>query len=544
MIKNLLITIVLSLFLTGWAKACTNFIVTKGASADSSVMIVYTCDGEFHPHLSITPAKDHGPNDFYEIGWGDNIRGKVKQPEHTYKVLGYHHMNEHQVAIAETTFGGRKELRDTTGFISYWTLMKLTLQRAKTAREAVEVMTGIVEEYGYASGGESFSIGDPNEAWIVEMIGTGPHGRPPVWVARKVPDGYISAHANKARIGTFPLDDPENCLYSDNVVNFAVEQGYYDPDSGEPFRFNEAYDPSNPSNLRYCATRVWSIFRRMAPSQEFSPDYHRAVKGAERYPLWIKPDERVELRDAMMVVRDHYEGTEYDMTKGVAAGPYGNPNRWRPLVWEVDGKQCAWERAISTYNTAYSFVAQSRSWLSDEIGGVVWYGLDDTYFTCYTPLYNCMTDIPESFAKGRLQEFDMNSAWWVFNFVSNYANVKYSHIVKDVQQVQDELELTRINNQPAVEDTALMLAKKDKSKMVAYLNDYSVTQAEDMVKRWRELAYHLVTKYNDGYVKNAKGYPQNAGYPESWYRKVMESDSSYKLPVWDKSKEAEEPDNF
>ena len=374
----LLLIILLQAYNVSDTYACTNFIVTKGASKDGSVMIVYTCDGEFHPHLRITPSADYKPGEMLQIeDWSGNTLGTIKQVSHTYSIVGPH-MNEHQVSIGETTFGGREELVNPSKFLHYWRLMQLALQRSKTALEAVKIITGLAEEYGYRSEGESFSISDPNEVWILEMAGTGPGGEGAVWVARKVPDGYICAHANKSRIGEFPLDDPENCLYSKNVISFAIEKGYYDPKSGEPFRFNDAYDPTNPSNLRYCESRVWSMFNRCAPSLKLSTDYHRGVKGAERYPLWIKPDEKLDVEAVSYIIRDHYEGTEFDMTKGIEAGPFGSPNRCRPLVWEVDEKTAVWERAISSPNTAYSFIAQSRSWLPDEIGGLLWYGYDDT----------------------------------------------------------------------------------------------------------------------------------------------------------------------
>ncbi|NOZ57831.1 MAG: dipeptidase [Calditrichaeota bacterium] len=514
------------------ASACTSILVTKGASKDGSVIITYSCDGEFLPHLRYTPAQDHSPDEVIEIkDWDGNVVARVKQVPHTYAVVGL--INEHQVVIGETTFGGRKELRNPQGALHYWTLMNLALQRAKTAREAIQVITSLVEEYGYASTGESFSIGDPNEAWILEMIGPGPGGKGAIWVARKLPDGTISAHANMARIGTFPLDDPDNCLYSKNVISFAIEKGYYDPNSGKPFSFRDAYDPPTPSKLRYCATRVWSIFRRAAPSQHFSPDLHRGVKGAKRYPLWIKPDKKLSVRDVMALMRDHYEGTPYDMTKGVDAGPFGCPNRWRPIEWQVDSVKYAWERPISTQQTAYSFVSQSRSWLPNTVGGVLWYGLDDTYTTCYFPLYCGITEVPEPYTVGSLGKFSWDSAWWVFNFVANYACLKYSYMVKDIQEVQKQLEDKFFAMQPAVEQTALQLLKQDPELAAQYLTDYSVSRGLEVVRRWKALAEHLLTKYNDGYVKDEKGRPKAVGYPEPWLRRVVkEKGDQFRLPEW------------
>lgn len=499
---------------------CTNVIVTKGASADGSVMVTYTCDGEFHPHMRYYPAADHAPDEYVEIkDWSGTVKGKVKQVPHTYAVI--YLMNEKQVVIGETTFTGREECINPDGLLHYWWLMRLALERAKTAREAVEVIAELVDEYGYASEGESISIGDPNEAWLMEIIGPGPGGKGANWVALRIPDGCVCAHANKARIGEFPLDDKKNCLYSEHVIDFAIEKGYYDPASGKPFNFHEAYCPADRQKLRYTATRVWSIFRRVAPSREWPADYHRGVEGAEPYSLWIKPDKKLTRMDVYRIMRDHYEGTEYDMTKGVDAGPFGTPNRWRPMTWHVDDADYTWERPISTQQTGFSFVSQSRSWLPDPIGGVLWYGVDDTYFTCYVPFYCGINAVPDSYAKGSLGEFSRDSAWWVFNFVANFANLKYSYMKEDIQKVQAELETTFDALQPTIEKTAVELYEHHPGLLTTYLNDYSTTHADMVVKRYRELGEFLIRKYNDGYVQNENGRPQEVGYPESWYRDVI-----------------------
>ncbi len=500
-------------------QACTNLLVTEGASTDGSVMITYTCDGEFLPHLEYTPAADHEEDSIEITDWHGNLRGRVKQVPHTYAVVDL--MNEHQLAISETTFDGREELQDSLGILHYWDLMYLALQRAKTAREAIQVMTDLVAEYGYGSTGESISIADTKEAWILEIIGMGTGNKGAVWVAVRVPDGYISCHANKSRIGTFPTDDRKNCLYSPNVKEFAIEKGYYDPSSGESFSFHDAYCPDTPENLRYADTRVWSIFRRAAPSLNLSSDYNRAVEGAEEYPLWVKPDEKLSLSDVFALMRDHYEGTPFDMTEGVDAGPFGTPYRWRPITWEVDSVKYGWERPVSTQQTGFTFISQSREWLPDPIGGVYWYGVDDTWFTCYTPLYCGINDIPKSFAVGSIQKFSWESAWWVFNFVSNYCNLKYSYMIEDIQKVQQELEGNYFKLQPFIEETALKLYKENPDLMAAYLTDYSVSSAENVVKRWRELGEDLMVKYNDGYVKDEDGRAQGVGYPEGWLRKVI-----------------------
>jgi dipeptidase len=500
--------------------ACTNLLVTKGASADGSVMITYTCDGEFHPTLRSTPAADYKPDEMMDItDWGGKVRGKIKQAPHVYAVVGL--MNEHQLAISETTFDGRAELENPEGLLHYWDLMQLALQRARTAREAIKVITDLVVEYGYRSTGESISIADTNEAWILEIIGPGKGGKGAEWVAVRVPDGYIACHSNKARIGEFPLDDPENCIYSANVISFAVVKGYYDPKSGKPFRFCDAYCPPTPRNRKYAETRVWSMFRRVAPSLNLSPDWHRAVDGSQPYPLWIKPDKKLSLADVFALMRDHYEGTEFDMTNGLDAGPYGTPNRWRPIDWTVDGVQYAWERPISTQQTGFSFVSQSRAWLPDGIGGVYWYGVDDTSMTCYVPLYCSIDALPESYTVGSLKAFSRDSAWWTFNFVANYANLRYRDMAPEILAVQKELEGGFIALQPAVEKTAQELAKTDPKLMTRYLTDYSVSHGEMVVKRWRQLGEHLITKYNDGYVQDDKGEPQEKGYPEPWLRRVI-----------------------
>jgi dipeptidase len=499
---------------------CTNILVTKGASVDGSVIITYSVDGEFLPLLRYTPAQDHAPSEFFEVkGRDGTVRARIPQPAHTYGTFGI--MNEHQLAIGETTFDGRPELQNKQGGINYWTLMQLALQRARTAREAIKVMTGLVDEFGYASTGESFSIADPNEAWILEMIGPGDGGKGAIWVAVKVPDGYISAHANRSRIGTFPLNDPESCVYSPNVISFAEQKGYYKPKTDGPFRFCDVYCPATAQELRYTETRVWSIFRRAAPSLNLPVDYSRGTPGAKPYPLWIKADRKLSVQDVMALMRDHYEGTPLDMTKGVDAGPFGSPLRARPMTFQVGAEKYSWERPISTQQTGCSFVANSRSFLPDAVGGVLWYGEDDTYTSCYVPLYAGITAVPPSYGIGTLQKFSWDSAWWVFNLVANYAQLKFSYMVKDIQAVQQELEGNFFAMQPAIEKTALDMMKNDPDRARRFLTDYCVSGGEQVTRRWKELAEALFTKYNDGYVKDDKGRPQELGYPEDWLRDVI-----------------------
>ncbi len=505
--------------------ACTNLIVTKGASADSATYLVYLNDGEWLYHLDITPAQDHQLDDSLTITSMSGIDYKIHQVPHTNAVIGFL-MNEHQLAVGESTFVGREELWDKTLPLKYWELMYLALQRAKTAREAIEVITSLVDMYGYGSEGESISIADPNEAWLLEMIGTGGKGSA-AWVAIKIPDGTITAHANHSRIGTFPLNDPDKCLYSENVVSLAVEKGFYSPESGEPFRFNQAYDPANPQHLKYSESRVWSIFRRVAPSMKLSSDYHRNLTD-ERYPLYIKPDEKLSTLDVFSLVRDHYEGTNFDMTKGIAAGPFGNPNRPRPLDWQNDSAKYTFERPVSTYNTAFSYVAQLRNYLPNEIGGVAWYGVDDTYTSCYFPIYCQATSIPEPFAIGDINHYSSESAWWAFNFAANYANIRYMDIVKDIQSVQRKIEKQFVKKQASIERATLDMEKEQRIK---FLNTYTNDAGLMIHKQWVNLGNQLVTKYNDGYVKDSAFRINSIGYPEEWL-KIITNDApeKYKVP--------------
>ena len=505
------------------AKACTNFLISKGASADGSTMITYAADShEFYGVLYMKPAGRYSPGtklDVYEWDTGTHL-GQIDQVEETYSAAG--NMNEHQVSVGETTWGGRSELRDPEAIVDYGSLMYLALQRAKTAREAIEVMTGLVAEYGYYSSGESFSVADPNEVWILEMIGKGPGNTGAVWVARKVPDGYISGHANAARIRQFPLDDPENTLYAEDVISFAREKGYFDgPD--EEFSFAEAYNPPEFGARRFCDARVWCMFNRAAPSKNLPSDWAQGIDGAEPVPLWIKPDRKITVADVMSFMRDHFEGTPLDMTQDVGAGPYVLPYRWRPLTWEVEGEEYLNERATSTQQTGFSFVAQARSWLPDPIGGVLWFGVDDTFSTVYFPVYAGVTDVPHSYAEttGSFHEVTWDAAFWVFNQVSNFAYLRYSDMIKDIQVVQRELEGRFLAAQPEIDAAALKLHEKAPRLATDYLTAYTIDAGETVAARWRELSKELLYKYLDGNVKNEHGEVTHPGYPESWYEMVV-----------------------
>ncbi|MEN8152824.1 MAG: C69 family dipeptidase [Acidobacteriota bacterium] len=532
---TLLIFYVILFFGSNELFSCTSVLVTKGASTDGSTMISYSCDGEFHPHLRMTPAADFKPGETIELRNWYGKKGKIPQVAHTYKVVGL--MNEFQLAIGETTFEGRLELVNKDGLFNYFSLMKIALQRAKTAREAIKVMTSLVEKYGYGSSGESFSIADKKEVWIMEMVGTGKGGSGAVWVAIKIPDGYISAHANMSRIGEFSLNDP-NVIFSKNVISFAKKKGYYDPARDGKFNFSKVYNPPSEEQVKYSLRRVWSIFRRSAPSKKLSPDFSSSIKGAEPYPLFIKPDKKLNVRDVISLHRDHYEGTKFDMTGDLTAGPFGAPDRWRPMKWEVDGKMYAWERPISTQQAAYVFVSQSRSFIPDQIGGIYWYGMDNPYTNFFIPLYTSILKLPESYTRGALKKFSRDSAWWAFNFVANYANLRWSYMIKDIKKVQKEIEDSEFDMQPVVEDIAKKLLNENKEGLLSqYLTDYCVENGEKNIKKWWKLSEFLITKYNDGYIQNEKNRPREIGYPEKWLKNEIKNNrSKFRLKMERKGK--------
>jgi dipeptidase len=510
-------------FMTQPVHACTNYLISKGASKDGSTMITYAADShDLYGELYFTAAADHLPGamvDIYEWDTGKFL-GQIKQVAHTYSVVGL--MNEHQVSIGETTWGGREELKDPKAIVDYGSLMFLALQRAKTAREAIKVMTDLVAEYGYYSSGESFSIADPNEVWIMEMISKGPDNKGAVWVARKVPDGYISAHANQARIRQFPVNDKENCFYAKDVISFARDKGYF-KGADKDFSFADAFAPLDYGALRFCEGRVWSMFRRAAPSLNFSIDYVNGVKGAEPLPLWIKPENKLSVHDVMELMRDHFEGTDFDMTMDIGAGPFALPYRWRPLTWQVDSVEYCNERAVSTQQTGFSFISQARSWLPDPIGGVHWFGVDDTYSTVYIPMYCGIKEVPKSFAlgTGSFHDFTWESAFWVFNFVANYAYSRYSDMIKDIQKIQRELEGKFLADQADTEDAAAKLFAQSPQMAREYLTEYSAKLGDATVQRWKKLGEYLLYKYLDGNVKDELGNVKHPPYPESWYRRIV-----------------------
>lgn len=527
--------------------ACTSLLVTKGASADGSNMLTYSADSyQLFGELYHYPAATYPPGtllEVYEWDMPGHLLGRIAQAERTYNVVG--NMNEHQVAITETTFGGRSELWGQDGILDYGSLIYITLQRATSAREAIRIMTSLVEEYGYYSEGESFSIADKDEVWIMEMIGKGKHEKGAVWVALKVPDGYICAHANQARITTFPLDDPENCLYSPDVISFARKMGYF-KGKDKDFDFSATYCPLDFSQIRFCETRVWSIFRRA--KADIGPRYEKYALGdasAQRMPLWIRPDHKISVRDAMELMRDHYEDTPMDIRGTVMAGAYDSPYGTRPLEWELDSVKYFCERPISTPQTAFSLVSQSRDWLPDEIGGLLWFGVDDTYFTCYTPIYASSTRIAECFrvGNGDFNTYSPTSAFWKFNRLSQQAYAKYSLYAPEIRKVQAEIENTYVNIVKQTDKAALELIDQAPEKLTEFLTTFSVQASEQTVSLWDQLESFLLVKYFDGvvhpekdkdFIRSQYGGPgpvQTPGWSRTWREKIVkENPERFKAP--------------
>ncbi|MCD8102712.1 MAG: C69 family dipeptidase [Alistipes sp.] len=540
---------------TAGALACTNFIITRGASTDGSVMVSYSADShQLYGYLyKYNAPRRHRFGEMVPVTEWDSGRylGEVMQADRTYSTVG--NMNEHQLAIGETTFGGRRELIDPTGGIDYGSLIYITLQRAKTAREAIHVIAELANEYGYASSGESFSIADPNEAWIMELIGKGYREAPQggnvfkgiVWVARRIPDGYICAHANQARIAEFPLNDPENCLYSPDVIDFARQRGYYaGPD--ENFRFCDAYAPLDFSAMRACEARVWSFFNMFAPDMDRYLDYAMGHNKNNPMPLWVKPSRKISPKEVFDAMRDHYEGTPMDMTADIGAGGEESPYRWRPMSFEVDGVEYVNERAIATQQTGFWFVSQSRNWLPDPVGGILWFGVDDAATSSLTPIYCSVTDVPECFREGNghMLEYSETAAFWIYNRVAQFAYLRYNVVGKAVRDAVDEWENEILEEVEKVDRVASRYRSVAKQKK--YLTDYSVYTAQRMFDRWVDLDKYLMVKYIDGNVKKEgpggfidNGHspyipasPDQPGYNERWKRAVAE-DAGETLRVHD-----------
>lgn len=549
--KILLACAVLFALVQNNAEACTNILITKGASKDGSVMVTYAADAHvIYGELYHTPASVFPKGSILKVFEWDTGKymGDIAQIERTYSTMG--NMNEHQLIITETTFGGREELVDTTGLIDYGSLIYITLQRARTAREAIKVMTDLVAEYGYASGGESFSIADKDEVWVMEMIGRGTKlnkkgvnvNKGPVWVAVRIPDGYICAHANHSRITTFPLDDAENCIYHKDVIDFARQMGYY-KGKDEQFSFSDAYAPADFGALRGCEARVWSAFNILGkgmigerPASEYL-DYAMGHNPDNKMPLYIKPAEKVTLKEVADVMRDHYEDTPMDMRKDIGAGGFELPYRWRPMGFTVGEKEFTNERAIATQQTGFWLLGQARNWLPDEIGGIIWFGVDDAATSCLTPVYSSGTRVPECFASGNgnMTTYSPTSAFWLFNRVAHAAYLRYNLLAPEIQATADAHENGALQIIPTVDKEALRIYNEKSGDVKEYLTKWSEMFAARMFKKWKELDEYLLVKYIDGNVKrqnpdgsfmdngNGRNIPANPlqpGYSRKWKESV------------------------
>jgi dipeptidase len=524
--------------------ACTDLLVGKKASVDGSVIISYAADSHnLYGELYRWPAATWPKGAMLDVKEWDTGKplGQIPQVERTYSVIG--NMNEYQVAITESTWGGRPELRDSTGILDYGSLIYIALQRSRTAREAIEVMTSLVRDYGYYSSGESFSIADKNEIWVMEMIGKGPGRKGAVWVAIHIPDDCISAHANQARIRQIPFDDKENCLYSPDVVSLAREKGYFSGRDRD-FNFAGAYNPYDFSGLRGCEARVWSFFRKYDKGMERYADFVKGDATKEPMPLYIKPDRKLSAQDVQNCMRDHYEGTDLDMTLDIGAGPFKVPYRWRPMNFEVDGKTYVNERAIATQQTGFVIVPQMRNWLPDEVGGILWFGVDDADMAVFTPLYASMLEAPECYRQGNgdMYTFSWTSAFWIHNWVANMAYHKYSFMIEDIRRVQGELENGYRDILPAIDKAALELLARDPAEARSFLTWFGSTTAQEAVARWKSLGEYLLVKYIDGNVKreengqfkrNPYGLPSSPafpGYDDAYYRSIV-ADAGERLEV-------------
>ncbi len=505
------------------AEACTNLIATRGATADGSVMVTYAADShQLYGELYFRPAAKYPKGTMLKIYDWDSGKymGEIPQVSATYSVMG--NMNEYQLVIAETTFGGRPEFEDTTAIIDYGSLIYITLQRAKTAREAIAVMDRLMQTYGYASSGESFTIADKNEAWIMEVMAKVPKmengvnvNKGAVWVAKRIPDGYISAHANQARITTIDFNDKDNCLYSPDVIEHARQQGVFSGSDSE-FSFCDVYAPLDFSGARSCEARVWSYFSRFADGMDVYTDYAMGYDLANHMPLYVKPNRKLTLKDMADMMRDHYEGTPMDMTQDIGAGGSHCPYRWRPMSFEYQGETYVNERAIATQQTGWWFVSQSRNWLPDEVGGRYWFGVDDAGTSPLMPFYSAATRVPHCVAEGvgSLLEYSRESMFWAVNRIAQFAYLRYDVIGAEVRSIIDSYELGQLQALDSIETLALNL--KPKTKRIDFLSTYGVDNAMGLFTRWQALDEYLMVKYIDGNIKrqHADGSFVTNGYSE------------------------------
>jgi dipeptidase len=542
--RIVLVVFLLVSYFSSWA--CTNFIVGKKASADGSVICSYNAD-DYGLFIGLChyPAGKHEKGSLRKIyDWDTNVyHGQIPEAEVTYNVIG--NINEYQVSIGETTFGGREELVDTTGILDYGSLIYIALQRSKTAREAIKVMTTLTDKYGYCSGGETFTICDPNEAWIMEMIGKGPGRKGTVWVAVRIPDDAICAHANQSRIRTFNQKDKKNVMFSKDCITFAREKGWFSGKDAD-FSFCEAYAYPDFSGRRFCEARVWSFFNHFSTDMErYLPYAEGKVKDAEPMPLWIKPNRKVSVQDIQECMRDHYEGTPFSLDKDPGQGVWNMPYRPTPLTYKVDGKEYFNERPTSTQQTAFSYVAQLRSWLPRQIGGVLWFGNDDGNMVAYTPIYCGNTSQPECYnTKGAdAVTFSMKNAFWVCNWVSNMVYPRYSLMFGSLKSVRDSLETSYFSAQAEIERKAMVLYDENPSLAIDFLTDYSIDKAQQMIDRWRQLGTYLIVKYNDmaikpdedgRFIRTETGLGatvERPGFPENVAREIVKSSGDrYAVP--------------
>lgn len=557
MVKKIFLLVLVMALGMVHAMACTNLIVGKKASKDGSVMCSYNCDGfGFSGSLFYSPSGRHAKGEKIAIhGWGPRHEGRfVEQVEYSYNVVGL--MNERQVTIVETTFDGRLELVNSDGLLDYFSLMRLALQRSSTAREAIRCMAELVEEYGYNSSGESITICDPDEAWIMEIIGKGPDRKGAVWVALRIPDDCICAHANLSRIRQFPqekkrsyasissrnlkqIDRPEvECVYAEDVISFAREKGFYNGNDAD-FSFRDAYCPIDFENVRYADARVWSFFRRHtshAEMDKYLPYINGEFDKCDHLPLWIKPDTPLSLRDVQNDMRDHFEGTPLDMTADMTAGPWGMPVRPLPMHFQAsDGTPLFRERAISTQQSGFTMTCQMRSWLPNDVGGVTWFNCDDANMVAYVPLYCCITQVPDPFRpeNNPRNEFSFESAFWMNNWVANMVYPRYSLMIGDLRDAQRELEDYYFADQDTVLDTIKHMTPADRQ---SYLNRKSIAYADRMMQRWDKLAKFLIVRYNDQVVRPAKdgevvpGRYTTAGYDQPFIDAIVPATGDrYKL---------------
>lgn len=541
--KALAAVALLAAAVTADSSACTNLIAGKGATTDGSVMMSYSADSHnLFGFLHHSPAARHPKGAMRKITDWDTGKplGEIPQVAETYNVVG--NMNEHQLAIGESTWGGREELADTTGqsVMDYGSLIYVALERAKNAREAIDVMTDLVEKYGYASEGESFTIADKNEVWVMEMIGKGAE-KGAVWIAVRIPDNAISGHANEPRIRKVDLKDKENVRYAKDMIKFARKRGYF-TGKDQDFSFADAFAEHDPSTRRGCDARVWSYFRRFNDGADRYFAWVNADSN-EPMPLYIIPDRKVSPEGMQDAMRDQFQGTPYDMTQDVGAGPYHVPYRWRPMEYEVDGKKYLMERAIATQQTGWSFVSQSRDWLPDPVGGVFWFGTDDTNTSVYMPLYCGMTEVPAELAQGDINTFDINSNFWVNNIVANEAYHRYDMMIPDIRKMQNKLE-KGFFEQVKANDPKLK-AMVEAGDMDAYRNAVNALGAQDAKEatdRYRDLAVYLFVKFMDGnrkktdadgnFIKSQYGvpvYPEFPGYDKKYYENIVKESGDHFL---------------